>query len=206
MTTYSTIADGQIDQDSPMTQPLLTALRDNPIAIAERASGAPFIQHMWHPYDADFSGDGDGVIYDHSVDGDVFSFESPTFEAGFDYFVRCEKLEISPDVRFVTLEVLRETTATWQFVSNLNGASASRENYAYFQLDHPYRVSKSHVMPFQFEAEATAGDGVINDAVNSWVIGSATAQRLSKFRLTMINIGAVIAGGKVYMFKRKALI
>lgn len=43
MTTYSTITDGQIDQDSPVTQPLLTALRDNPIAIAEGASGAPSI-------------------------------------------------------------------------------------------------------------------------------------------------------------------
>ena len=43
MTTYSTIADGQIDQDSPITQPLMTALRDNPIAIAEGAAGAPKI-------------------------------------------------------------------------------------------------------------------------------------------------------------------
>ena len=43
MTTYSTITDGQIDQDSPITQPLLTALRDNPIAIAEGAAGAPSI-------------------------------------------------------------------------------------------------------------------------------------------------------------------
>lgn len=43
MTTYTTIPDGDIDQDSPVTQPLMTALRDNPIAIAEGASGAPRI-------------------------------------------------------------------------------------------------------------------------------------------------------------------
>jgi len=35
MTTYTTIPDTDIDQDSPVTQPLMTALRDNPLAIAE---------------------------------------------------------------------------------------------------------------------------------------------------------------------------
>jgi len=35
MTTYTTITNAEIDQDSPITQPLLTALRDNPLAIAE---------------------------------------------------------------------------------------------------------------------------------------------------------------------------
>lgn len=41
MTTYTAIANTDIDQDSPVTQPLMTAMRDNPIAIAEGASGAP---------------------------------------------------------------------------------------------------------------------------------------------------------------------
>ena len=41
MTTYSTITDGQVDQDSPITQPLMTALRDNLLAVVEGAAGAP---------------------------------------------------------------------------------------------------------------------------------------------------------------------
>ena len=41
MTAYVTITDGEIDQDSAVTQPLLTAIRDNPIAITEGAVGAP---------------------------------------------------------------------------------------------------------------------------------------------------------------------
>lgn len=41
MTTYTTIPDADIDQDSPVTQPLMTALRDNPIAIAEGGTNAP---------------------------------------------------------------------------------------------------------------------------------------------------------------------
>ena len=44
MTTYSSIANAEIDADSPITVPLMTKLRDNPIAITEGASGAPLIQ------------------------------------------------------------------------------------------------------------------------------------------------------------------
>ena len=43
MTTYTAIPNADIDQDSPVTQPLMTALRDNPIAITEGATGAPRI-------------------------------------------------------------------------------------------------------------------------------------------------------------------
>lgn len=41
MTSYVSIPNGDIDQDSPITQPLMTALRDNPIAIAEADSTVP---------------------------------------------------------------------------------------------------------------------------------------------------------------------
>ena len=41
MTTYTTITNAEIDQDSPITQPLMTAMRDNPLAIAEGDSTAP---------------------------------------------------------------------------------------------------------------------------------------------------------------------
>lgn len=41
MATYTTITDGQVDEESPITTSLMTALRDNPTAIAEGASGAP---------------------------------------------------------------------------------------------------------------------------------------------------------------------
>lgn len=44
MTAYVPILDGDIDQDSPVTQTLMTALRDNSIAITEGSSGAPRIQ------------------------------------------------------------------------------------------------------------------------------------------------------------------
>jgi hypothetical protein len=38
---WTTIPNSDIDQDSPITQTLMTALRDNPIAIANGDTGAP---------------------------------------------------------------------------------------------------------------------------------------------------------------------
>lgn len=41
MTTYTDITNGQVDVDSPITSSLMTALRNNPLAIAERDTTAP---------------------------------------------------------------------------------------------------------------------------------------------------------------------
>ena len=43
MTTYSPIANGSVDAGSPIDESLVTALRDNPIALSEGAAGAPRI-------------------------------------------------------------------------------------------------------------------------------------------------------------------
>lgn len=43
MTVYSTIADSEIDPESPGTTTLFTKLRNNPIAITEKAAGAPVL-------------------------------------------------------------------------------------------------------------------------------------------------------------------
>lgn len=43
MTTYNAILDSDIDSDSPVTAALMTNIRDNPIAMMQRASGAPWL-------------------------------------------------------------------------------------------------------------------------------------------------------------------
>lgn len=43
MVDYVTITDAQVDPEAPITSELMTALRDNPIAIAEGAPGAPTV-------------------------------------------------------------------------------------------------------------------------------------------------------------------
>lgn len=42
---WVTIPDGDIDPESPIDAPLMAALRDNPIAIAQGLTGAPKVQN-----------------------------------------------------------------------------------------------------------------------------------------------------------------
>jgi hypothetical protein len=44
MADWTDILNSEVDTDSPITEALMTALRDNPVAIAEGASGAPQMQ------------------------------------------------------------------------------------------------------------------------------------------------------------------
>ena len=44
MADYTTITDAQVDPEAPITSELMSALRDNPIAIAEGAAGAPRVE------------------------------------------------------------------------------------------------------------------------------------------------------------------
>jgi len=47
MTIYTAIADSEIDPESPGTTTLFTKLRDNPIAITEKAAGAPVLANNY---------------------------------------------------------------------------------------------------------------------------------------------------------------
>jgi len=48
MAAWTTIPDSDVDPESPITTSLMQALRDNPVAIAEGASGAPTIMRNLH--------------------------------------------------------------------------------------------------------------------------------------------------------------
>jgi len=68
MTTYTAIPDADIDTDSPITQSLMTLLRDNPLGIQEGASGAPRIVRgaiaagVGHRWFFDYGDESDGAI------------------------------------------------------------------------------------------------------------------------------------------------
>lgn len=86
MTTYSTISNPAVAVGGIPASSTVTALRDNPIAIAESASGAPILSSGWHPYDKANVGDGAaGLLYDHTVNGAVATITTPDFEDGWEY-------------------------------------------------------------------------------------------------------------------------
>lgn len=87
MTDYREIADSEIDQDSPIVQPLMQALRDNTLAAIEQtADDTPYALKEWHPYNGVAIGDGnDGILWDFDEDGAVSSIETDTFVSGYEY-------------------------------------------------------------------------------------------------------------------------
>jgi hypothetical protein len=83
MTTYQAITNAQIDQDSPITQDLMTLLRDNPIAGFEGATDAPVNQAAWHGYNNILVGDGlNGQFYNNTS---LATVECPNFADGYEY-------------------------------------------------------------------------------------------------------------------------
>jgi hypothetical protein len=93
MPAWTEILNSQIDQDSPVTQPLLQALRDNPAALLEGDPSAPVNFWAWHPYDKVTNGDtAQGQVWGFTANGAVSAVVLPDFEEGWDYKVIFQRL------------------------------------------------------------------------------------------------------------------
>lgn len=113
MATWTTIPNSVLETGKPIRAVDGRALRDNPIAIAEGASGAPVVLQGWHPYDLANIGDGaTGLVYDNSVDGNVASVTLPDFEASFDYRIVVAGLS-SSIITKLRIEIYREADAAY---------------------------------------------------------------------------------------------
>jgi hypothetical protein len=116
MSTWTTISNGAVAVGGIPASSTVTALRDNPIAIAEAASGSPVVYAGWHPPDKLSVGDGEaGLIYDGAVNGTQATIETPDFEDGFEY-------------RLVGKDLVR------------SGSGGSMQVLGYFQTDAAYRL------------------------------------------------------------------
>src|SRR6056297_3392115 len=103
---YSAITNAEIDQDSPITQTLMTKYRDNIILAAEG---------IWHPYNrSEPDGSADGVFYDSATDGTVASVETPDFAAGYDYLIVFDNMTTDGGAaRALDIELYRDTDAAY---------------------------------------------------------------------------------------------
>lgn len=190
MTTYSAIPNSDIDQDSPVTVTLMTHVRDNPIAAAEGATDAPVNAAAWHPYNQTHFGDGnDGVIYDHSVDGDVSTIESPTFDDGYEYAFAY--YELSHDVgtdQGLELDLYKATSGVWRTAGIHGGLSSSDMVSGWVTIVTPHLINTTHIID--------SGKNLVGDAYH------ATAQKVTKARFGFDGSGD-FDSGKVIMYRRR---
>lgn len=199
MTVYSAILDTQIDPDAPATSLLMYQMRDNPIAMAEGAVGAPYIAAGWHPYDGVTIGDGaDGVIYDFDVDGAVASVQTPDFVDGYEYLILFKSLNQPASNRNISW--YQETSASWGTAFGIGGTFP---NDGFIEVTAPRMVSKT--MFFRLASIATLASGTSQPVgADLHVLGMATAQKVLKAK---IDAGASsFNGGKIYMLKRRCFV
>lgn len=85
---WTTISNATATAGQPATQELFRALRDNPGAIAESATGAPVNQSLWHPYNlADVGGGNTGAFWSFANQGALANVTTPTFSDGYEYMI-----------------------------------------------------------------------------------------------------------------------
>jgi len=196
MATYTAITSGQIDQDSPINQPLMSALAYNVEAYMETASSAPIGAYAWQIEDGT---GGTDPIYDHSVDGTVAQIETPVFDAGWEYALVGEGISIN-DAGNLELAAYRTAASSYSGFVGLAAYTNGAERFSFFaHLVFPMWNQATHFVNVM-SAQDTGNAGTASSSVGSFYYSGGTT--ISKAKLDTSGIAANIDAGKVYLLKR----
>jgi hypothetical protein len=175
---WTAIANGSIDQDSPVTQPLMTAYRDNQIMA---------VQMGWAPWDVSQPSDTTaGPIYDWSVLGSVSSIETPSFVDNFEYRIIADAVTVSIG-----------GGGTGELTVSLYGAT---DGYSAPVTVTPTASVLGVMAEIQMPRMSTRVHFVGQVAVT---FGSA--QKVSKAKIATAVAGT-ITGGKVWLQRRRVIV
>ena len=209
MTTYTNITNAAVAVGAIPSSVTVTALRDNPIAIAEAENGAPVVFAGWHPHDKQTIGDGKtGLIYDFAADGAKSTVVSPDFVDGYEYRIIAADISSNSasSVR-LTLDAFYQTDAEYKRLRYSAEGAGTAAGILYgcdITIGTP-RITKR----FHF------GNGWMHRGTNVTFdlfaneIFDETAQKILRARLRFVADGNTsnptgsIDGGKIYMFRRR---
>jgi hypothetical protein len=202
MTTWTSISNAAVAVGGIPSSTTVTALRDNPSAIAEASSGAPVMVSGWHPYDKVTIGDGKtGLIYDHAVTGTVPSVVTPDFVDGYEYRILALGLRhnaalIGTDRR-LQLEAFKQTDAVYRLVRQSEQGNNTQDFGYHAEFYFPRLESTSH-----FVITMTYRNGAFNAQIDAdSAMYDTPAQKILRARISFT--GDSIAAGKVWMFRRR---
>lgn len=192
MTTYdeSAVSNTVIAHKKPITLQQGRALRDNPIAISEAATGAPVVVAGWHPYDMVKIGDGnDGVFYDFAVNGTQATITTPDFADGYEYAICLTGLGCSATQNLV-VSLYRETDAAYSVAWTSSNTSPDN-TYAWIEIPIPRIAKNGHFV--EYKATLT---GLIEIGASGFY--DATVQKILRARIEWSS-GNIDAGtAKLY--------
>ena len=203
MTTWTSISNAAVAVGGIPSSTTVTALRDNPSALAEASTGAPVMVSGWHPYDKVSIGDGKtGLIYDFAVNGVQSSVVTPNFVDGYEYRIVAHGLSHnSLSDNGINISFYLETDARLAQVEQIGNNSSS----ALFGFDMEVLLPRIPKTNHIARISAYAG----SDVSGTSTIGTydATVQKVLyasiRFRTSGGSFGAGIDDGKVWMFRRR---
>jgi hypothetical protein len=202
MTTWTSISNAAVAVGGIPSSTTVTALRDNPSAIAEASSGAPVMVSGWHPYDKVSIGDGKtGLIYDHAVTGTVANVVTPDFVDGYEYRILALGLRhnaalIGTDRR-LQMEAFKQTDAVYRLVRQSDTGTNTQDFGYHAEFYFPRLESTSHfVMTMTYRNGAFSSNIDVDSAMYD-----TPAQKILRARISFT--GDSIAAGKVWMFRRR---
>ena len=201
MTTWTTISNAAVAVGGIPSSSTVTALRDNPSAVAEASTGAPVVFAGWHPYDKVSVGDGKtGLFYDHAVTGTVSSIVTPDFEDGYEY--RLVALDLSHSNTAgnsaIRLNALKETSNVYRAVRSTASASSTVSFGVHAEFYLPRIASLAHFVMVLGHAGSTYSSGVDLDSEMYY----SPSQKILRASLS-VSTGHQIDGGKAYLFRRR---
>lgn len=201
MTTWTTISNAAVAVGAIPSSSIVTALRDNPSAVAESSSGAPVMVSGWHPYDKVSTGDGKtGLIYDHAVNGTQASVVTPDFVDGYEY--RIIALDLRHNAagftdRRLQMEAFKQTDAAYRLIRQSNQGTNSDDFGYHAEFYFPRLESTAH-----FVMTMTYQDGTFSGGIDvASAMYDTPAQKILRARISFT--GDSIAAGKVWMFRRR---
>lgn len=202
MTTWTSISNAAVAVGGIPSSTTVTALRDNPSALAESASGAPVMVSGWHPHDKVSIGDGKtGLIYDFAVNGVQSSVVTPNFVDGYEYRIVAHGLSHNSGVNGLNISFFLETDATLSQVQQIGDEGTTSLWGFDMEMLLPRIPKVTHL--------ARISAYVNNNILGSSTIGvyDATVQKVLyasiRFRTSGGSFGAGIDAGKVWMFRRR---
>ncbi|MBL3594796.1 hypothetical protein JMM63_04300 [Rhodovulum sulfidophilum] len=125
MTDWTTIPNDVIEAGKPGRAVDGRALRDNPVAIAEGAPGAPIVSVGWYPYDMEHIDDGnEGLVWSFDRDGisPTTFIETPEiYPEEYEYFFWFARVQANRDNVFLSMQVYDPDADTWRaYPSNIS--------------------------------------------------------------------------------------
>jgi hypothetical protein len=201
MATWTTIPNAAVAVGGIPSSTTVQAFRDNPVAIAESASGAPVVFSGWHPVDKVSVGDGKtGLIYSHAVNGTVATVVTPDFEDGYEYRIIGRDLthDDASNNRTLTVQGFYETAAAYRDMVSSTGLTSTGFFGCDYEILTPRISARAHLV-----RSTTYANGNVNTGTGSSDSYITTAQKLTRARITFRAGSNNITGGQIWFFRRR---